>query len=163
MYQLSSSWHKSFSVPNRLVGSYQKVGTKMHTSHWSDSAVTLCKPPEISTVCLFHFSLHSLSSVVRQTSTCSSRRRLSSHVDEIATLNYSPSLVIAAHPLLPSSSCSCEFSSLSSRIPAHVILTTIPGNNSAVSTLSPTIHPPYSRRPTSPRSKLCSHRGALVP
>lgn len=27
----------------------------MHTSHWSDSAVTLSKPPEISTVCLSHF------------------------------------------------------------------------------------------------------------
>ena len=101
--------------------------------------------------------------IVRQTSTSSSRRRMSSLVDEIAILNYSPSLVIAAHLLPPSSSCSCEFSSLSSRIPAHVVLTTIPGNNSAESTLSPTIRPPYSRRPTSRRSKLCSHRGALVP
>jgi len=35
---------------------------------------------------------------------------MNSHADEIAILNYSPSLVIAAHPLPPSSSCSCEFS-----------------------------------------------------
>ena len=101
--------------------------------------------------------------IVRQTSTCSSRRSMSSRADEIAILNYSPSLVIAAHPLPPSSSCSCEFSTLSSGTPAHVVLATIPGNSSAVSTSSPTIHLPYSRRPTSPRSKLCSHRGALVP
>jgi len=110
--------------------------------------------------CLSFSFLAAQSLIVRQTSTCSSRRRMSSHVDEIAILNYSPSLVIAAHPLPPSSSCSCEFPSL---IPAPVILTTISGNNSAVLTLSPTIHPPYSRKPTSPRSKLCSHRGALVP
>ena len=84
---------------------------------------------------------------------------MSSHVDEIAMLNYSPFLVIAAHPLPPSSSCSCEFSKFVVEDPGP----TIPGNNSAVSTLSPTIHPPYSRRLTSPRSKLWSHHLALVP
>ena len=65
VFQLSSSWHKSFSAPNRLVGSCQRAGTKMLTSHWSDSAVTLCKPPEISTVCPSLFSLHNLSSFAR--------------------------------------------------------------------------------------------------
>lgn len=35
---------------------------------------------------------------------------MSSHKEEIAISNYLPSLVIAAHPLPPSSSCSCESS-----------------------------------------------------
>ena len=65
VYQLSSSWHKSFSAPNRLVGSYQKAGTRMLSSHWIVSVVTLCKPPEISTVRLSLLSSNSSSSFVR--------------------------------------------------------------------------------------------------
>ena len=100
--------------------------------------------------------------IFHQISMFFSRRRASLVVDGVVILNCSLSLVTAARPLPHPSSCSCEFSGLRSRIPAHVVLSTISGNNSAVSTLSLTTHPLYSRRPVSPRSRLCSRRGALV-
>ena len=101
--------------------------------------------------------------IFHQISMFFSRRRASLVVDGVVILNCSLSLVTAARPLPPPSSCSCEFSTCGRGSRAHVVLlSTILGSNSAVSTLSLTTHPLYSRRPVSPRSRLCSRRGALV-
>jgi hypothetical protein len=110
--------------------------------------------------CQSLFPLIAQSLTRHQTFTCSSRRRLSSVVDETAILSCSRSPVTVARLLLPSSSCLCKFckDDLGSGF-----LTPKPGNNSAASTLLPTTLLQYSRRRASARYRLSLRPGALVP
>ncbi len=94
----SSSWRKSTSALNHLVGSCPRVDTRMRTSRWSDSAVTLCRRPATSTVSIF--SIPVAPGLIRhQTYTFFSRRRRSSLVGVTAILNCSPSPVTVVRPL----------------------------------------------------------------
>jgi hypothetical protein len=65
VYLHSSSWHKSFSVLNRPVGSCQRADTPTRTNRWSGSAVIPSKLLGISIVCPSLFVSHNLSSSIR--------------------------------------------------------------------------------------------------
>ena len=110
--------------------------------------------------CQSLFPLIAQSLTRHQTSTCSSRRKPSSVVDETAILSCSRSPVTVAQLLPPSSSWLCK---LCNDDLGSGFLTPRPGNNSAASTLLPTTLLQYSRRPASPRYRLTLHLGALVP
>jgi hypothetical protein len=94
----SSLWRKYSSALNHLVGSSPRIDTRMRTSRWSDSAVTLCRRLAISTVSIF--LIPAAPGLIRhQTFTFFSKRRRNSLAGVIAILSSSPSPVTVVRPL----------------------------------------------------------------